>query len=219
MNVRLTTLFNKIGYVNTLVDCGTDHGILPVEAVRKGKCRLAIAADISPKSLEKARKLAEYRRCTDKMQFVCADGIAFLDTYAHSRQYTADLVVIAGLGSEEIISILTSANTRHRRYLLLPHQHSNVLRRYLLTNGYGIISDVVIEENHHFYHCIEVEHGDYAPQSFEYYYGKDNSIQCETFAKYVEYRLKSLTQCLGHGSEEEQRAYAEEYELLLQLSK
>ena len=125
-----------------LTDVGTDHGYLPVALLQQGRIAAAIASDIGVEPLEHARRTA-MQYGVDGMDFrLCAglSGIAPEET---------DVIVIAGMGGETIISILQdapwTADGQHR-LLLQPMTKAAALRHWLADNGYTFTDEHLVED-------------------------------------------------------------------------
>ena len=104
--MRLSNRLNELLDVipentNTLLDIGCDHGKLIVSAVILRKCTFGIGVDISYPSLQKGIRLAEKYYVSDKVKFVESDG------FAQIKGLSADVCVIAGMGGNEIVKILS----------------------------------------------------------------------------------------------------------------
>ena len=136
---RLQLLSELVPDGAKLVDVGTDHGYLPAALIQQGKLSNAIATDIGDEPLLHAQRTAEeyevktidFRLC-DGLQGVAPDE--------------ADTIVIAGMGGETIISILTAAPwARDSKTLLLqPMTKIELLRGWLGENGYGFIRERLV---------------------------------------------------------------------------
>lgn len=61
MDERLTLIYDMVPPCRLAADIGTDHGYLICALVESGRAERGIAVDISPPSLDKARKEAEAR--------------------------------------------------------------------------------------------------------------------------------------------------------------
>lgn len=142
-----------------LTDVGTDHGYLPVALLQQGRIAAAIASDIGAEPLEHARRTA-MQYGVDGMDFrLCAglSGVAPEET---------DLIVIAGMGGETIISILQdapwTADGRHR-LLLQPMTKAAALRRWLADNGYTFTDEHLVEDKGRIYPILCVKGGVFRP--------------------------------------------------------
>ena len=91
-----------------LADVGTDHGFLPVWLRLHGRVASAIASDLRPGPLSRARENAAAWG-VDGIDFRLCDGLA--DIGAEE----CDTVVIAGMGGENIAAILSAAPLDRRR--------------------------------------------------------------------------------------------------------
>lgn len=142
-----------------LTDVGTDHGYLPVALLQQGRISTAIASDIGAEPLEHARRTA-VQYGVDDMDFrLCAglSGVAPEET---------DVIVIAGMGGETIISILQdapwTADGQHR-LLLQPMTKAAALRHWLADNGYTFTDEHLVEDKGRIYPILCVEGGAFRP--------------------------------------------------------
>lgn len=142
-----------------LTDVGTDHGYLPVALLQQGRIAAAIASDIGAEPLEHARRTA-MQYGVDGMDFrLCAglSGVAPEET---------DVIVIAGMGGETIISILQdapwTADGQHR-LLLQPMTKAATLRRWLADNGYTFTDEHLVEDKGRIYPILCVKGGVFRP--------------------------------------------------------
>lgn len=142
-----------------LTDVGTDHGYLPVALLQQGRIAAAIASDIGAEPLEHARRTA-MQYGVDGMDFrLCAglSGVAPEET---------DVIVIAGMGGETIISILQdapwTADGRHR-LLLQPMTKASALRHWLADNGYTFTDEHLVEDKGRIYPILCVKGGVFRP--------------------------------------------------------
>ncbi len=142
-----------------LTDVGTDHGYLPVALLQQGRITAAIASDIGAEPLEHARRTA-MQYGVDGMDFrLCAglSGVAPEET---------DVIVIAGMGGETIISILQdapwTADGQHR-LLLQPMTKAAALRHWLTDNGYTFTDEHLVEDKGRIYPILCVKGGVFRP--------------------------------------------------------
>lgn len=142
-----------------LTDVGTDHGYLPVALLQQGRIAAAIASDIGAEPLEHARRTA-MQYGVDGMDFrLCAglSGVAPEET---------DVIVIAGMGGETIISILQdapwTADGQHR-LLLQPMTKAAALRHWLVDNGYTFTDEHLVEDKGRIYPILCVKGGVFRP--------------------------------------------------------
>jgi tRNA (adenine22-N1)-methyltransferase len=132
---RLGAIVDFIDDGADVADIGTDHGLLPVYLALSGLARRIIASDISVGSLEAARRSAAKYAVTDKITFINAPGLNGV------TWYDIDIIVIAGLGGETIVSILSEApwtKCQGVKLLLQPQSKIDVLSRFLYDNDYTV---------------------------------------------------------------------------------
>lgn len=153
MTKRFQILLDALSPCSVLADIGSDHGKLCIAALEQEKCEYAIAADISTRSLDKARALAQKQGYESRMDFRVGNGLRVL------QEGEAGSIVIAGMGGRLIANILQEAPqcVQNAECLLLqPMQQSADLRRYLREQSYGIASEWLIVENNRFCEVIQV---------------------------------------------------------------
>ena len=172
---RLNALLNEIS-CNTLVDVGCDHGKLSCQALIDKKAQNVIAVDISDKSLQKCRDLANKLKL-ENIDFRCSDGLNAI------KDKEADQVVIAGMGGYEIIKILKRDLKGIENFVLCPHQDEVVLREYL-KDHFVIDKDYVLLNDDHFYSIIVCHKGNGELSKKEILLGKD-SLANEDYIAYL----------------------------------
>ncbi|MEG1613166.1 MAG: class I SAM-dependent methyltransferase [Clostridia bacterium] len=211
MKIKLDRRLNAIlGHINVgerVCDIGTDHGKLAVLAVGKTG-EMVVASDISPNSIVKAKRLANENGCADKMDFRVGDG---LEVIASNE---VDTVVIAGIGGREIIDILSKSKSVFSKYILVPHQHTIELRRYLISTGFKIQRDYMLKSDTRFYQIFvvsgyETENREYS--DFEMMFGLERN---DDFISYKNVRLNKLRGLLKTASVERLSKIQNEISLL-----
>ena len=121
-----------------LADIGTDHGYLPIWLAKTGRVLHAVAADLRPGPLERAKENVRKYQVEDIVELRLSDGLqAFLPE-------EADFIVIAGMGGEVIASILGAApwlKETGARLVLQPMTRAEELRRFLAEHGFEILEE------------------------------------------------------------------------------
>ncbi|MEG1394630.1 MAG: class I SAM-dependent methyltransferase [Clostridia bacterium] len=134
---------------DVLADIGCDHGKIAIAALQQGKCKRAIASDISEKSLQKAKALAE--KCKiDNIEFLVSDGFAGYENIA------VNVAVIAGMGGKEIVNILANEPKGIAKLILVANTDVILLRTFLLEKGKYIDKDYTIQVGRYFYNLLVV---------------------------------------------------------------
>ena len=121
------------------VDVGTDHAYVPILLRKSGYKGNIIATDINKEPLNNARKNASG---FDNIEFLLTDGLNGVD---NSK---IDTVIIAGMGGDLICDILDRAEwTMNDKFhlILQPMTKPEVLRYWLINNGYSILKEVFID--------------------------------------------------------------------------
>ena len=137
-------------------DIGTDHAFLPIYLVTSGRVRSAVASDISPSSLSKARANIEKSGCSDIITIVLSDGLEKVIDF-----HPTDIAV-CGMGGETIISILSACPgilDPSVRLILGPQSFVPDLRTFLQDNGFGIIGESICRERGRYYSFIAAQFG------------------------------------------------------------
>ncbi|MDD3346441.1 class I SAM-dependent methyltransferase [Oscillibacter sp.] len=153
---RLRLLADWVPPGAKLADVGTDHAYLPVWLLLHGRVRCAIAGDLRPGPLERARQTGA-RYGAELIDFRLCDGLSAI------APEEADTIVIAGMGGETIAAILAAAPwTRSGRHTLLlqPMTKAEELRRFLAENGYSITREALVRDRGTLYPVLEATAGE-----------------------------------------------------------
>lgn len=135
LSARLETVAGFVQKGSSVIDVGTDHGLLPVYLAMNGFASRIIASDISIGSLGSARRTAAKYGVVDKISFVEAKGLSGV------REQEINTIVIAGLGGETISGILRDApwtRQNEKRLILQPQTKVPELCDYLRLTGYSL---------------------------------------------------------------------------------
>ena len=127
---RIDTLCSLLKPTTTFADVGCDHGYCSEYMLKNRLCDFAILSDISKGSLEKATTLLKDYVQSGKAKGVLGNG--FFGVPKDTEE-----VLIAGMGGEEIVAILS-----HEKYGFMPEKfvfqpmlNPDKLRSYILDNG------------------------------------------------------------------------------------
>lgn len=165
---RLDVLFELVESGELFADIGCDHGYIAERVLKENKFEKVIISDISKKSLQKAVELL--KPYGDRVTAVVSDGF-------ENIELLPDEVMIAGMGGEEIVKIISNAKSLPKRLVLAPQKNSDKVRELLVNLGYKILKDFTFKDKNKFYDAIkaveaEEEFEDYSQN--EYLYGRDN---------------------------------------------
>jgi tRNA (adenine22-N1)-methyltransferase len=132
---RLECCAHYVRSGGVLLDVGTDHAMLPISLVLSGKINRAVASDINGGPVAAAERNVSRNGLSDKITVIKTDGLTGLEKFEPTD------IVIAGMGGEMIISILSSkaaewSKREGIRFILQPMTRQSLLRRFLAEDGY-----------------------------------------------------------------------------------
>ena len=168
MTERLAEICRRIPRGKVFADIGCDHGYCTRYVLSHGLCERAYLSDISAGSLRKAEKLLSRSIAAGKCFAVVADGMQGLPE-------RADVVLIAGLGGEEIVKILEEGYLPEK-FVLQPMHNQEKLRAYLMAKGANLMRDYTFADGNYYYDLIAGENAggkkDYTGE--ELFFGREN---------------------------------------------
>lgn len=125
-----------------VIDVGTDHAMIPVWLIQTAKCSRVLATDIRPGPLQNAASLIEETGTGEHIRLLQTDGLTGIGPK------DGDTVILAGMGGETMVSILSAAPwTKMNTCLILePQSKKAELRRFLVESGYLIISESLVKD-------------------------------------------------------------------------
>ena len=152
LSARLQGIADLVPACRRVIDIGTDHAYLPIELVRQERCATALAADLRPGPLQRAKKNIKDAGLESQISLCLSNG---LDDIALQPD---DVVIIAGLGGLEMIDILSHAsqthNLKHQVIILQPMKSAFALRRWLSDHSFSFDMETLVNENNHDYPLI-----------------------------------------------------------------
>lgn len=157
---RLTMVAALVPEGARLADVGTDHAYLPAALLLEGRISAAIAADLRPGPLNRAKETAHAYGLRQNIEFRLCDGLSGI----HPEE--VDTVVIAGMGGETISQILQAAPWLRERavtLILQPMSSMPELRGWLEAHGYRIEEERLAQEGDTIYTALLVRAGKMSP--------------------------------------------------------
>lgn len=163
---RISQICSRLSKCTVFADVGCDHGYCAQYMLKNDLCERAIISDISPKSLIKAQKLLSDYSEAGRLSSVCCDGLKGVEG--------ADLVLIAGMGGEEIVKILKEGYIPPA-FVFQPMKNAEVLRAFLSEHGCAITEDNIFKDGK-FYFIIKGNNsgGTSAYTSAQLAFGRDS---------------------------------------------
>lgn len=155
LSPRLNAIAEQIPIESSVADIGTDHGYIPVWLAQSGRYGDIAATDIRNGPLENAKKAATTYGVSKNIRFFLCCGLQFPE----SDRYQT--IVIAGMGGEQITSILQDAPwTRSGATLILqPNSKINHLNEWLTSNGYCVRNAKLVKDSGRIYQIFVVSGG------------------------------------------------------------
>ena len=150
MSSRLELIASFASQGRGVADIGTDHAILPIILRRNGYSGYIVAGDINEGPLKKAeRGLLEAE--VDDVELKLCNGLEGIDG---SR---VDTIVVAGMGGDTITGILDRSDYK---LILHPVTKPEILRYWLVNNGFRITRETYVEDNGILYQIICADPGE-----------------------------------------------------------
>lgn len=189
MTERLNIIFNEIPICKTFADIGCDHGYIAQAMLKSGKAEKVIISDISQKCLDKAQKLLQEYIDLDRAKSIVSNGFEKIDF--------CDVALIAGMGGEEICSILLNAKFLPDILILQPMKNVDKVRQCAINLGYKIQKDFMFKSSQKFYDLIKLERGKDQLSDQEIEFGRDNICQKnEHFIEFINLQIERITRFL-----------------------
>lgn len=187
---RLKACADLIDGNGIVCDVGTDHAHLCVYLIQSGKCSKVIASDIIDGPLNSAEQTVSRYQLEDSISIVKSDGLKNIDLNGVSD------VIIAGMGGENILSIIKECPTLKEGNISLtlqPMTKAPLLRKELYLLGFEIVKEVAVQVGSTFYTIMKVRYTGFSMQLNEVSakVGKVNFFD-ETSKAYGLHKVQSL---------------------------
>ena len=170
LSARLQALADMVSEDRIVCDVGCDHGKLAYNLLKSQVVDYVYISDISKSSLQKAIDLLT----RNNMNFtaICCDGLSKYDGVE------LDECIIAGMGGEEIIKIISNSKAKVNSYILSPQHNIIETKKFILGLDYKITFDIIIKDKDKFYNIIKCEKSQIKQKytELDLYFGKDSFI-------------------------------------------
>lgn len=155
LSKRLETVAQMVVNSNTAADIGADHGYLICELIQKGIIKKGFAVE---------NKKGPYTHLYDTIKSCCLEDkvIPYLGDGILPLTSNVDTLVLAGMGSDNIVKILTSrpSYVMHVPYIVCDsHTNLYALRLKMQQLGYVIDDEQIVYEANIFYEIIRFKKG------------------------------------------------------------
>lgn len=166
---RLENIANLVEKGKSVIDIGTDHGLVPLYLAKNNISKDILATDISAKSLKKLEDKLD-KNLENIIKTEVCDGLDGIDIKENQ------IAIIAGMGAITIIDILSKDIDKVRKleYVICEGNIGNEkLRKFLNENNFIIDRDFLIKDGRKHYDIIRFKNGSDRKLSLgEIYFGK-----------------------------------------------
>ena len=155
--MRLRAIAGMVTKGNRLADVGCDHGYLSIWLVSEKTVPSAIAMDVRPGPLSRARENITRYGLEDYIETRLSDGLAKLEPGE------GDTLVIAGMGGplmERILKDGAKVREGFQELILQPQSDLPHFRHFLSEIGWEIVREEMIKEDGKFYPMMKAVHGE-----------------------------------------------------------
>lgn len=135
--MRINRIVEMIKGGDVLLDIGTDHGEVIIEAFKRGYIKKAIATDINEGPLKRAYLNISNAGLLDKVKFIRTDGFNNINEWYN-------VVNITGLGYNTVREILEKPHKRPKFYVFGVQSEIEAFRKFLSDSGYKIIGEELV---------------------------------------------------------------------------
>lgn len=156
LSPRLKIIADSINKCDCIADIGTDHAYLPIYLVKNNKVKTAIASDVNQGPVDIAKKRVEKHNTEKYIEVRKGNGLEVL------QNGEADIINIAGMGGlliKQIIENNIKIAKESKLLILQPMRDSDILRRYLVNNGFVINDEELIKDDGRIYEIIWCKKG------------------------------------------------------------
>ena len=175
LSKRLNSCLEYTKGFNKLADIGTDHALLPIEAVKRGYVLSALAIDNKKGPFNIAYTNVKEHKLEKSITVILGDGVAQIDN-------DVDVVVISGIGGGLIANILVNHNLRNvKRLVLQPNNDAFMIREILDRIEFHIVDEDIIKEKNKLYDLIIIELGKVHYNNLQIEFGPINLIEKSHF--------------------------------------
>lgn len=188
LSKRLNALANMVPKeTKILVDVGTDHGHLIINLILENRIEHAYGLDIASGPLKHAAMNVKTYECETDVTLIKMDGLK-------EFEYEADTFIIAGMGAETILDIISKYTFKpHHTLIIQSNTKQPYLRKSLTERGFSIVDETFLFDNDQSVFIMKVALGlqDISEEAFilgPILMRKRN----EAYHKYIEHRIQSL---------------------------
>lgn len=155
LSKRMQTLADLVSANDVFADIGCDHGFLSIYLVQSKKTKKAIAMDVRPGPLSRAREHVQQAGLQDVIELRLSDGLEKLS------EGEAKSILISGMGGPLMEGILRRGEKVAQmadELILQPQSEIPEFRRFLTESGYVFLDENICVEDGKYYFFMKVVH-------------------------------------------------------------
>ncbi len=194
MKIRINAIASLINKSNIVIDVGSDHCYLAIELLNNNQCQHVINIEKNAQPLYSGIQNLTKKQLIDKTTNILNNGLQNLDLKQINNQ--VDYIVIAGMGSNNIIDILSNNNNISFKYLVLQSNNNLYrLRSFLKKQKLKIIKELYVCENKIIYPILLIKKVNFPIfySNEDLYFGKKKNISNKNeYLFFLANRLKYL---------------------------
>ena len=138
---RLKSLVPYVRDDDYVMDVGCDHALLDIYLVQNNILDKIYVCDVNPNALQNGIDNIKMNNLEDNIIPILGYGIE------KAGDINVDTLIISGMGSKNIISILESPNLNKIYKLILQSNNNHYeLRKFLVSKGFSIILEEIIPD-------------------------------------------------------------------------
>lgn len=161
---RLKAIAEMIPNSSHVIDVGCDHALLDIYLTKNKNCK-CIASDVNANALNQAKKNIKKYNLENKIEIICSNGLKDIEIKEPS------IVVIAGMGTHTILSILDKTKFDKIEELIISSHNDHELLRKEITKKYQILEENIVKERNIYYLLIKLKKGICNYSKYDYYLG------------------------------------------------
>ena len=140
LGARLQTVTKFVPHGSVIADIGTDHGYLPIELVKTGRCCKAIAGDVNEGPYLAAKRSVRNASLMNKIDIRLGSGLKIL------QPNEVDIAIFCGMGGNLMVQLLQDCPeivNSLKGLILQPQQGFTALRKYLYSIDWHIEDEAI----------------------------------------------------------------------------
>ena len=156
LSPRLALVAEFVPRGAVVADVGTDHAYLPVYLVENNICPAVVATDVHQKPYQSALNTVQQVGLGHKITVGLGDGLKCL------QPGDVQVVVMAGIGGGTMCRLLDASPevvTGLTRLVLQPMDDAPQLRKWLVSHGWQLVAERLVDDNGHLYLVLVAEPG------------------------------------------------------------